>query len=135
MPSERDCVLHLIRVRSNRRLGLQETLALGLLVARKWDRAGNSVTEPSARDAIEHDNFTPDEIDEFRSNASRTLIEYAASLPSPNCSVSQPSWWRGVWQSLTAALLYSVILVIIGFSVKLFGSDLITVLRFLVGPN
>ena len=128
MPSERDCVLHLLRVRSHRHLGLQDTIALGLLVARKWDRAGNSVPEPTAQDAIKQDSFTSDELDDFRSNASRTLTEYVASLP-------RPSWWYGVLQSLAAALLYSVVLVVIGFSVKLFGSDLMTILRFLVGPS
>ena len=135
MPTERDCARHLSRVRSNLRLGLQETIALGLLVARKWDRAGHAVDEPTAQDAVEHDNFTTDEIDEFRANASRTLVEYAASLPSPDCSGAQPSWWYGVSQGLAAAFFYSVILVVVGISVKLFGSDLITVLRSLIGPS
>ena len=135
MLSERDCVIHLVRSRPDRHLGLQETIALGLLVAGKWDRAGNKVAEPTAQDAIAHDSFTPDEIAEFRSNASRTLMEYAASLPSPICSASQPSWWYGVRQGLMAAFLYTFFFVVIGLAAKLFGSDLITVLRFLVGPS
>ena len=135
MPSERDCVLHLLRARSDRRLGLQETIALGLLVARKWDRAGNRVDEPTARDAIEHDSFTADEIAEFRSNASRTLVEYAASLPSPDCSGPQPSWWYGVSQGLAATFLYSLFLALVIFVVKLSGSDVITVFRTIFGPN
>ena len=135
MPTERDCVRHLVNVRSDGLLALQETLALGLMVVRKWDRATVSGIEPNAEDAIRHDNFTLDELHEFRSYASRLLLEYAAALPSPACSVPRPSWWRGVAQSLTAAFLYSFVLVVIGFAVKLFGSDLLTVLRFLIGSN
>ena len=135
MPTEYDCVRHLAKVRSDRLLALQETVALGLLVARKWNRAGNKIENPTAQDAVTYGSFTDDEIEEFRSNAGRMVSEYARLLPSPGCSVSRSSWWLGVGQSLAAAFIYSFILVVISLFVKLFGSDLITILRFLIGPT
>lgn len=131
MPSERDCVAHLVQVSKNYELSMQEMLALGLLVARKWDRAGIAAPpdrRPSAEDAIAYDNFTQNELDEFRASASRMLLTYAVTLP-------RASWWYGVSQSLAAAFIYSIVLVVVGLTVKLFGSDLITVLRLLIGPS
>ncbi len=56
------------------------------------------------------------------------LLTYAVTLP-------RASWWYGVSQSLAAAFIYSIVLVVVGLTVKLFGSDLITVLRLLIGPS
>ena len=93
MPGERDCVGHLIKVKASSRLGLEETVALGLLVFRKWDRAnaaqGASIPLTSQQ-ASAYDNFTEDELQEFRSIASRMLVAHAVSLP-------RHSWWSGVW--------------------------------------
>ena len=131
MPCERDCVDHLVRVSRNPHLSIQETTALGLLVARKWDRAGMALppgAEPTAEDAIRHDNFTQNELDEFRASATRMLAAHATLS-------ARPSWWYGVSQGLAAAFLYSLFLAVAIFIVKLSGSDVITLFRTIFGPN
>jgi len=61
MASERDCVEHLLQVAGNRRLALQEVIALGFLVSRKWDRAKEanrqSGTSVSNIEALRFDNY------------------------------------------------------------------------------
>jgi hypothetical protein len=83
MPSERDCIDHLARVAANPRLSLQESIALGLLVARKWDKARHhyGTRDVTAGDAADFDNFTKGELDDFRAAAARVLVEHAATLP------------------------------------------------------
>ncbi len=83
---------------------------------------------PSAEDAIRYDNFTQNELDEFRASATRMLTAHAAIS-------ARPSWWYGVSQSLAAAFLYSLFLALVIFIVKLSGSDVITVFRTIFGPN
>lgn len=128
MASERDCVDHLLRVARSPRLSLQEVIALGLLVSRKWDRAREA--DPAAgaavssQQAASFDNFTPAEIDEFRATASRILVEHAATLPRAG-----DRWVRGFGQSFASAWAYAASIAVIAFIVKLAGSDLLTVLR------
>ncbi len=129
MSSERECFAALARAGGDRYLTLQETVALGLLVARKWDRATSGrdgELPPSAGEAARYDDFTDREIQEFRATASRAIAEYAASLP-------QPSWWTAIAQGFVSALFYSVFLALVILVVKLSGSDVITVLRMMVG--
>ncbi len=136
MPSERDCVDHLIRVAADRNLSLQETIALGLLVARKWDRASSanpSVMPPTRESAMLHDDFTNGELQEFRSTASRVLAEYGASLN--HAITPAASWWYGVLQNLAAAFFYSIFLAVIFFVIKMSGSDVLTVIRSLVAEK
>jgi hypothetical protein len=79
MPSERDCVDHLLRVAGNPRLSLPEVIALGFLVARKWDRAraAKARADVTPTEAARFDNFTQQELDDFRASASRVLVEHA----------------------------------------------------------
>jgi hypothetical protein len=78
MSSERDCVDRLVNVSADRTLSLQETVAVGLLVARKWDRASSEIrgdAPSTAGAAVRYDNFTSAEVHGFRSAASRMLAE------------------------------------------------------------
>ena len=61
-------------------MALQETVALGLLVARKWDRAfGHSKSSsPSSEAAATYDSFTASELVEFRSAAGRMLDQFGS---------------------------------------------------------
>ena len=129
MSAERACCDALARAEGDRYLALQETVALGLLVARKWDRATSGTdgrTPPLADEVARYDSFTDREIQEFRATASRAITEYAASLP-------QQSWWTPVIQGCVSALFYSLFVALIVLIVKLSGSDVITVLRMIVG--
>jgi hypothetical protein len=127
MPSERDCVDNLLRIASNPRLSLTEIIALGLVVARKWDRA-RAAADPSANvtanEAARFDNFTQQELDEFRAAASRILIEHTATLPRAG-----NGWWRGFWQGFAASWGYALSIAIVAIIIRLSGSDLLTLLR------
>jgi hypothetical protein len=131
MASERDCVDQLFRDAGRPNLSLQELLALGFLVGRKWDKAiaanpsqGAAVT---SEQAAAHDNFTSAELSEFREAANRALLQYAATLPSRG-----ETWSRGFWQGFASAWAYSLSIAVIAIIIKILGSDLLTVLRPLI---
>ena len=128
MEGERDGVDQFIEVARSSGRGLTEVLTLGLLVARKWDRARSAYPDISAAvtsaDAAQFDNFTATEMREFRDAAGRMLAEYAATLPRP-----ADSWWRGFWQGMASAWAYAFSIAIVAFIIKLSGSDLLTLLR------
>jgi hypothetical protein len=137
MASERDCVDHLLHVAGNRHLTLQEAMALGFLVSRKWDRAreasvhaGTPVTNV---EAVRFDNFTNAELAEFRAEASRALIEFSATLPSPPSK--SDGWAWGFWQGFAASWAYALSIALAALCIKLAGSDIITLLRDLLGPG
>jgi hypothetical protein len=131
MPTERDCVDNLLRVASNPRLSLTEIIALGLVVARKWDRArANASATVTATEAAGFDNFTQQELDEFRATASRILIEHMATLPRAG-----DSWWKGFWQGFAASWSYALSIAIVAFIIKLAGSDVLTLLGDLFGKK
>ncbi len=79
MPGERDFVDHVALAGSERHLILAETLALGLLVLRKWDRAslGLGQTAPTPADVAAFDHFTTAALSEFRGKAKALLDEHA----------------------------------------------------------
>ncbi len=128
MEGERDGVDQFIEVAQSSSRGLTEVLTLGLLVARKWDRARSAYPDLSAAvtaaDAAQFDNFTAAEMREFRDAAGRMLAEYAATLPR-----EADSWWRGFWQGLASAWAYALSIAVVAFIIKLSGSDLLTLLR------
>jgi len=131
MPSERDCVDHLVRVVAHRDQSLRETVALGLLVASKWDRARArtpGLTTPTIEKVADCDNFTAAELEAFREAASRVLSEHLTSS-----AYLKPSWWSGVWQGVTAACIYSIFLAAAVIIVKLSGSDVLTLARDVLG--
>ena len=126
MEGERDCVDQFVQAAGSSGRGLTEALTLGLLVARKWDRARGAGTGATAKpeDATLFDDFTNTEMHEFRGAAARMLAEYAVTLPRPN-----DNWWRGFWQGLASAWAYALSIAIVAFIIKLSGSDLLTLLR------
>lgn len=133
MPGEREVVDQLARVSTDRLLALQETLALGLLVTRKWDRAllgaaagRDSLTSP---EAAAFDHFADAELTDFRRNAQRMLAEYQM-LHRP-----RPGWWSGFWQGYASAIAYALTLALAAIVIKLNGSDALTLLRLLFGAN
>jgi len=131
MASERDCVDQLFRDAGRPNVSLQELIALGFLVGRKWDKAiaanPSSAAAVTSEQAAEHDNFTSSELSEFREAANRALLLYAATLPGR----AEP-WSRGFWQGFAAAWAYALSIAVIAIIIKIFGSDLLTVLRPLV---
>ena len=137
MARERDCVEHLLQVAGNRRLALQEVIALGFLVSRKWDRAKEanrqSGTSVSNIEALRFDNFTSAELAEFRAEATRALIEFGATVPSP--PAKSDSWARGFWQGFAASWAYALSIALAALCIKLAGSDIIILLRELLGPG
>jgi hypothetical protein len=143
MPSEKDVIDNLVLAsRNNSRLRLQETVVLGLLASKKWDRplsgkpANHQVTPQELSQA---DNFTDDDIQGFRAAAQTILHEYAITLPQPQAAERPQRTWSesgwGVAEGLVAALLYSMFLAIIFFILKMNDADFITILRQIVGPE
>lgn len=143
MPSEKDVIDNLILAsRNNSRLRLQETVVLGLLASKKWDRAlsGKALNhQVTAQELSQADNFTDDDIQGFRAAAQTILLEYTITLPKPQVT-ERPSrtWSDSGWsiaEGLVAALLYSLLLAIVFFILKFNDADFITILRQIIGPG
>lgn len=136
MPSERHCVEHLLTLAQatrTRKLQLQETIALGLLVALKWDKAKLGKPSgyiPNATDLNGADQFTDGKLSNFRETAQSILDQHVEK------HITWRQWWSGVGQGLMAALLYSIILFGFGaLAVHLHGGDLGGIIRNYVGEN
>jgi hypothetical protein len=125
MPSEQDCVDHLVRVSAKPALALQEAIALGLLVASKWDRA-RAANGPGATsaDVASFDDFTATELGSFREEAMQLLLDHAARQARV-----PDRWSRGFLQGFAASWAYAISVVAALFVVELLGGDLITLLR------
>lgn len=130
MPSERDCVEHLLKLTKatkTRKLQLLETIALGLLVSLKWDRAKSGKASkyvPSPADLVGHDNFTETELSNFRETALELLDQYSEK------EVSRRQWWSGVLQGLTAAVIWSLVLFVAGvIALQTHGGEIGTLIR------
>ena len=105
---------------------LRSFVALGLVVASKWDQADTRHDgEATPAQATQFDTFTDAQTREFNERAAAMLAEYAASIASRR----RPSFWLPVLQSLVAALIYSVFVVIMFLLVKFGGRDLIDIAR------
>ncbi len=131
MPGERDCVVQVARDSHERPLALAETLALGLLVLRKWDRATLSLGNPAPTiiEVAAFDQFTSRELSEFRARARSMLDEHAALHRPP------VGWWTGFWQGYASSLAYALTLALAAILIKLNGSDALTLLRMLFGGS
>ncbi len=84
-------------------------------------------------EAARFDNFTNAELTEFRAEASRALIELSATLPSPPAKSDNLA--RGFWQGFAASWAYALSIALAALCIKLAGSDVITLLRDLLGPG
>lgn len=131
MAAEFDCVTQVARASHERQLVLLESLALGLLVLRKWDRASLSLGKPAptAAEAVAFDHFTNAELSEFRGKAKALLDEYAILRRSP------VGWWSGFWQGYTSSIAYALTLALAAILIKLNGSDAWTLLQTLFGGS
>lgn len=116
---------------------LEQTIALGLLVLRKYDRADEQFG-PSATPAqlATCANFTQNELEEFTSQSAQILTQFAVSFAVPEAEES--GWWA-VWGvpiivGLISAFLYSILLIVIAIIAKLGGHDLIDILRDALKP-
>ena len=133
MAGERDLCDLATKCRRDRLQVVEESLALGLLVVKKWDRiySWHIESEPASVQLKVADSFTDDEIADFRETARRMLREYVAEYI--NIKLSRPeSWWRGFGQGVAAALAYSLGIVAIALIIKVLGSDLETVFKFVM---
>ncbi len=78
MPGERDAVETAVNSDTDREV-VQSTLALGLMVISKWDRADTKYgSTPGPQQAAEFDSFTHPEMREFGRRAGAMLREHAA---------------------------------------------------------
>lgn len=74
------------------------------------------------------DSFTDRQLADYHKFAENTLREYTQRHHNDG------SFWRGVWQSVAGAFVYSLLLLIAFIAAKASGADLISVLRELVRP-
>lgn len=74
--------------------------------------------------AAAFDEFTSAELNEFRAQAVRVLVEHAATIPRDG-----EGWFRGFWQGFASAWAYALSIAVVAFIVKLAGSDLLTILK------
>ena len=115
---------------------VEESLALGLLGVRKWDKiyswqkSNNTNTVPTSVHEQIGDSFTDSEIADFRETARRMLREYVAVYIDIKLDRSE-RWWRGFGQGVAAAFAYSLAIVAIALIIKVLGSDVATVFKFL----
>ena len=130
MPSEQDCVEHLLKLTTatkTRKLRLQETVTLGLLVSLKWDRAKSEKAPgyvPTPADLNGHDRFTNTELSDLRETAMALLDQHAEK------TTSWGQWWSGVGQGVTAAFIWSVVLFGLGaVAIKSQGGDIGSLIR------
>jgi|ERR1700733_5780499 hypothetical protein len=131
MPGERDQVDTLISVTPRQGLALVETLTLGLMVARKWDRADTATDGNSTQlDAIQFDNFTAAELLTFRNEALAMMSQHASTLPL----LRRDRWSRGFVQGFVASWAYALSIALIALMIRLTGTDIITLLRELLKP-
>ncbi len=126
---ERDYVERVAGTGSNSHRILEETLALGFLVLDKWNRAATAHgANPTVQQVADRDRFTDRHFKQFKAVASRSLVEFAASLPRVG---AEPSWWYGVGQGVVvAAFVYSLglaVLALIAF--LLHGGDFMDLIR------
>lgn len=131
MPSERDLVRVAYASSTDFHANLRSLVALGLTVAREWDRAERNHSSPSAEQVARFDDFTDAEAAEFLSRASGMLRDYAGSIPQ-----QQPrSFWLPVWQGVLSAFVYSVMVVVAAVLTRLGGHDLIDIARDALKPG
>jgi len=131
MPSERQAVEVFLGTPQQPISSVPQAFTLALLVVKKWDRALTGNNAATAADVAQFDNFTPREMAEFRELAKRTLEEYVNQV-RPVSVVVPDSWSRGFWQGFAASWAYAVSLAGIAIIFKLFGSDLLTILKELL---
>ena len=133
MGGERDLCDLATRCRHDRLRVVEESLALGLLEVKKWDRiySWRIESEPASVQLKVADSFTEDEIADFRETARRMLREYVAEYINIRLERSE-CWWRGFGQGVPAAFAYSLGIVLIAIIIKILGSDVATVFKFLM---
>ncbi len=117
---------------------LEQTIALGLLVLRKYDRAdeqfGSSAIPAQLATCA---NFTQNELEEFTSQSAQILTQFAVNFAVPE---PERPGWRAAWGiplviGFLSAFLYSIFLIVIAVIAKLGGHDLIDIAREALKPN
>jgi len=135
VPGERDQIDEVIQNSTLPYNNLQQTLALGLLVLAKHDRAeyefGQGYTDPQL---AAQDGFTSAEMGKIREQAGIMLAQFAAYLSTPDGRGWQ-GWWPPIVQGLISAFIYSLFLIAIAIMAKLGGHDLIDILRDALKPG
>ena len=136
MPGERDQVAEVIENSALPYNNLQQTLALGLLVMAKHDRAddqaGPGYTDGQLADM---DRFTRGEMDRFREQASIMLTQFSSYLTLGDVAALRAGWLVPIAQGLISAFLYSVFLILIAILARLGGHDLIDIMREALRPG
>jgi hypothetical protein len=131
MPGERDQVDRLISVTPHKELAFVETLALGLMEARKWDRADTVTNGNSTQsDTIWHDNFTPSDVLAFRNEVLAMLTQHDSTMPQ----LRRDGWSRAFWQGFAASWAYALSIAVAAVIIRRCGADIITLLREWLKP-
>lgn len=117
---------------------LEETLALGLLVAVKWDRAKKKKPQgvtPDARSLANADVFMDSELAAFRESARISLEQHVARVALDRLvsdasgriveqAAASKTWWGGVCQNVFASFVWSAALLLVGaIAIKANGGD------------
>ena len=138
MPSEREIFSEIIgyQQRLDEDSFIHGLLAFGLLHYYKldrvlaWEEDREDMLMPAEKVQELADGFTQRQITDFYGTSIRALREYTArrSHQGP-AKTHNTSYWYGVGQGLVSAFLYSTILLVIFLVTKLFGGDLLALLR------
>jgi hypothetical protein len=138
---EKHCIENILRLQKSpgsEIRQLEETLALGLLVTVKWDRAKGEKPDGVTPDAVAlaaKDTFTAGELKAFRESARVTLEQHVARVALEKVVIdaarriaadaaSRKQWWGGVWQNVFASFVWAFMVLGIGaIAVKANGGD------------
>jgi hypothetical protein len=108
-----------------------EVLALGLLAAKKWDRATDGRPEgyvPPPDALVTADRFTATEVSDIRNAAADFLADLAPS--------GWDDWWWSVAGGMVSSLIWAILLIVIG-TIALYqsGGDFGDLLRSLLAKR
>jgi len=136
LPGEREQIAEVIQNSTLPYNNLQQTLALGLLVLAKHDRADDHCGSGYTDEELAHmDRFTAAEMDRFREQAGIMLSQFSSYLSLPHNEDSGKEWVRPIAQGFISAFLYSIFLIVIAILARLGGHDLIDILRDALKPG
>ena len=137
MAGERDQVDSVLYHAADPYKNLEQTLALGLLVLRKYDRSDERHgSHPTPSELASCASFTQSELDEFTSQAAQIMTQFAVSfaMPEPDAPTRWTVWGIPIVAGLVTAFLYSLFLIVVAVLARLGGHDLLDILRDALRP-
>lgn len=141
MPGEREQVADTVEQSTLPYANIVQTLALGLLVLSKHDRAeARHGASFSNTQLANFDRFTDGELNRFQEQAAIMLNQYGVLLAIPRGDPpttweSIKDWLWGFGQAYIGAILWSLSLLIVAVLVRYGGGDLIDIFAKWVKPT